>query len=116
VKLPSKYKNLVDLILTSKGLNRHESLKASKRLGMKNLADKTVLWDEKSSRWNFSLRWKTLSAKLPSKYKNLVDLILTSKGLNRRKSSKASKRLGTKNLAGETSIKIQKSCRFDPYQ
>jgi hypothetical protein len=50
VKLPSKYKNLVDLILTSKGLNRHESLKASKRLGMKNLADKTVLWDEKSSR------------------------------------------------------------------
>jgi hypothetical protein len=24
--------------------------------------------------------------------------------------------LGTKNLTGETSIKIQKSCWFDPYQ
>jgi hypothetical protein len=46
--------------------------------------------------------------KLPSKYKNLVDLILTSKGLNRHKSSKASKRLGMKNLFGETSIQIQK--------
>jgi hypothetical protein len=54
--------------------------------------------------------------KLPSKHKNLVDLILTSKGLNRHKPSKASKRLGTKNLTGETSIQIQKSCRFDPYQ
>jgi hypothetical protein len=46
--------------------------------------------------------------KLPSKYKNLVDLILTSKGSNRHKSSKASKRLGTKNLTGETSIQVQK--------
>jgi hypothetical protein len=45
---------------------------------MKNLADKNVLWDEKSSR-----------VKLPLKYKNLVDLILISKGLNRHKSSKA---------------------------
>jgi hypothetical protein len=50
VKLPLKYKNLVDLILISKGLNRHKSSKASKRLGMKNLAGETVLWDEKSSR------------------------------------------------------------------
>jgi hypothetical protein len=39
VKLPSKYKNLVDLTLTSKGLNRHKSLKASKRIGIKNLVD-----------------------------------------------------------------------------
>jgi hypothetical protein len=46
--------------------------------------------------------------KLPSKYKNLVDLILTSKSLNRHKSSKASKRLGMKNLFDETSIQIQK--------
>jgi hypothetical protein len=50
VKLPSKYKNLVDLILISKGLNRHKSSKASKRLGTKNLTSETVLWDEKSSR------------------------------------------------------------------
>jgi hypothetical protein len=50
VKLPSKYKKSVDLILTSKGLNRHKSSKASKRLGMKNLAGETVLWDEKSYR------------------------------------------------------------------
>jgi hypothetical protein len=78
VKLSSKYRNLVDLILTSKGLNRHKSLKASKRLGMKNLADKNVLWDEKSSR---------------------VKLLFEMK-----------------NLVGETSIQIQKSCRFDPYQ
>jgi hypothetical protein len=48
-------------MLISKGLNRHGSLKASKRLGMKNLADKNVLWDEKSSR-----------VKLPSKYKKLL--------------------------------------------
>jgi hypothetical protein len=41
VKLPSKYKKSVDLILTSKGLNRHKSSKASKRLGMKNLVDET---------------------------------------------------------------------------
>jgi hypothetical protein len=47
VKLPSKYKNLVDLILTSKGLNRHESLKASKRLGMKNLFDETSIQIQK---------------------------------------------------------------------
>jgi hypothetical protein len=40
----------VDLIFTSKGLNRHKSSKASKRLGMKNLAGETSLWDEKSSR------------------------------------------------------------------
>jgi hypothetical protein len=45
-----KIKNLVDLILISKGLNRHKPSKASKRLGMKNLASETVLWDEKSSR------------------------------------------------------------------
>jgi hypothetical protein len=50
VKLPSKYKKSVDLILTSKGLNRHKSSKASKRLGTKNLAGETSLWDEKSSR------------------------------------------------------------------
>jgi hypothetical protein len=43
VKLSSKYKNLVDLILTSKGLNRHKSSKASKRLGMKNLASETSM-------------------------------------------------------------------------
>jgi hypothetical protein len=48
VKLSSKYKNLVDLILTSKGSNRHKSSKASKRLGMKNLAGETSPWDEKS--------------------------------------------------------------------
>jgi hypothetical protein len=37
-------------MLISKGLNRHESLKASKRLGMKNLTSEAFLWDEKSSR------------------------------------------------------------------
>jgi hypothetical protein len=54
------------------------------------------------------LERKILLVKLPLKYKNLVDLILISKGLNRHKSSKASKRLGMKNLFGETSIQIQK--------
>jgi hypothetical protein len=50
----------VDLIFTSKGLNRHKSSKASKRLGMKNLAGETSLWDEKSSRWNFHPNTKNL--------------------------------------------------------
>jgi hypothetical protein len=50
VKLPSKYKKSVDLILTSKGLNRHKSSKASKRLGTKNLTSETSLWDEKLHR------------------------------------------------------------------
>jgi hypothetical protein len=50
VKLLSKYKNLVDLILVSKGLNRHKSSKASKRLGTKNRTSETSLWDEKLHR------------------------------------------------------------------
>jgi hypothetical protein len=45
-----KIQKSVDLILISKGLNRHKSSKASKRLGTKNLTSETSLWDEKSSR------------------------------------------------------------------
>jgi hypothetical protein len=44
--------------------------------------------------------------KFPSKYKKPVDLTLTSKDLNRNKSSKASKRLGMKNLVDETFEKL----------
>jgi hypothetical protein len=48
VKLPTKYKKTVEMILTTKAITRHNSTKASKPLGMKNLASETSLWDEKS--------------------------------------------------------------------
>jgi hypothetical protein len=40
-EIPIKIQKPVDLTLTSKGLNRHKSSKASKRRGMKNLVDET---------------------------------------------------------------------------
>lgn len=52
------------------------------------------------------LGMKNLVGEIPIKIQKPVDLTLTSKDLNRHKSSKASKRLGMKNLVDETFEKL----------